>query len=158
MIRAAEKRDAAEIAALWNWMIRETLATFTTVEKPLQDIEATITARPDAFLVAVSEGRLQGFATFGPFRSGPGYAATAEHTVIISSECHGKGVGSALMRELESRAKAQGMHTLIGAVSGVNAPAIAFHRSQGYAEAGRLPQVGRKSGQWLDLVLMQKIL
>lgn len=158
MIRAALPRDAADIAALWNWMIRETLATFTTIEKTEDDIIRMIADRQDAFWVDEISGGISGFATFGPFRAGPGYAATAEHTIIIDPSQHGRGVGRALMGHVETRASAQGIHTLIGAVSGANPQAIAFHSAIGYREAGRILQAGRKADTFLDLVLMQKIM
>jgi phosphinothricin acetyltransferase len=36
--------------------------------------------------------------------------------------------------------------------------AIAFHRAIGFAEVARMPEVGRKFGRWMDLVLLQKAL
>lgn len=137
-------------------MIRETLATFTTVEKTQSDIAALIETR--AFFIAERSGQLAGFATYGPFRTGPGYAATAEHSVIVAAPFHGTGVGRALMTAVEAHAVTDKIHTLVGAVSSANPGAIAFHEALGYRVAGRLTDAGRKADQWLDLVLMQKIL
>jgi phosphinothricin acetyltransferase len=158
MIRAAEAGDAEAIAALWNWMIRDTLATFTTVEKTPADIVALIAGRPGAFLVAEDPGGVCGFATFGPFRAGPGYVATCEHSILIRPETQGRGLGRALMCDLEALATAHAMHAMIGGVSGANPAAVRFHAACGFVETGRLPEVGRKAGQWLDLGFMQKIL
>lgn len=156
MIRAAQSTDARAITDLWNWMISDTLATFTTVEKTPQQIAVLITEREGLFLVAETPAGFAGFATCGPFRSGPGYAATCEHTVIVSPAAHGAGVGRDLVVHLEDAAKANGIRVLVAAISSANPPAIAFHKALGYFETGRMPQVGRKAGQWLDLILMQK--
>ncbi|WP_300032131.1 GNAT family N-acetyltransferase [uncultured Roseobacter sp.] len=158
MIRAARPEDAEDIARLWNTMIRDTLSTFTTVQKTTADIKELIADRPDAFLVAESGGAFAGFITFGPFRAGPGYAATAEHTVLVTPEAAGSGAAAGLLHVAEKAAAAQGVHVMVAGISGTNRRAIAFHRRQGYTELGRMPQVGRKSERWLDLVLMQKIL
>ena len=83
MIRAATQEDAPAVCALWNEMIRDTLATFTTQEKTSDEIKSLIAARAGAFWVAES-AQVDGFTTFGPFRAGPGYSATAEHTIILS--------------------------------------------------------------------------
>lgn len=154
-VRAATPADAAAIAALWNAMIRDTLATFTTVEKSQTDLAALITEHPTAFWV-VEDGSVQGFATFGPFRPGPGYAATAEHTIVLGDSAQGRGQGRALMAQLENAARAQGIHVLVAAISSANPGAVTFHAALGFAETARMPEVGRKNGQWLDLILMQK--
>jgi phosphinothricin acetyltransferase len=158
MLRPATNADIPAILAIWNPLIRDTSITFTTVEKTPDTLAADIATRGAAFLVAETGGALLGFASYGPFRSGPGYAHTAEHTVILGAGARGRGIGRALMARLEEVARAQGIHVMIGGVSGENPGAIAFHEAIGFDRVGQLPQVGRKFGQWLDLVLLQKTL
>jgi len=47
---------------------------------------------------------------------------------------------------------------MIGGVDAANEGSLAFHRAAGFAEAGRMREVGWKFGRWLDLVFMQKLL
>jgi phosphinothricin acetyltransferase len=157
-IRAAETRDAPVVAALWNAMIRDTMATFTTTEWLFTDVEALIAARPNAFWVAEDQGRVAGFVTFGSFRAGPGYAATVEHTIILDAGAQGRGLGRALMTRAMDAARESGMHVMVAAISSANPPAQAFHKNIGFQQTGQLPEVGRKHGLWLDLILMQKTL
>lgn len=159
MIRAAAPADAAALAALWNPVIRATLATFTAQEKTAADIAAMIQARSEAdhgFFLAEQGGRLLGFATYGQFRAGVGYARTMEHTIVLAPEAQGQGVGRALMAVIEGHAAARGAHSMIAGVSGANPAGVAFHAALGYREVARLPEVGWKFGRLLDLVLMQK--
>lgn len=158
ILRQAEPRDILPILAFWNPLIRETSVTFTVVEKTPEALAADMAARGAAFQVAKSAGAVLGFASYGAFRSGPGYAHTAEHTVILAPEARGRGVGRALMARLEGVARGAGLHVLVAGVSGENEGAIAFHRAVGYVEVARLPEVGRKFGRWMDLVLLQKTL
>lgn len=158
MIRAARPADAAAIAAIWNPIIADTTITFTTQLKTETGLQALISERLPAFLVAETAGTVLGFATYGPFRAGNGYAHAREHTILLGPQARGRGLGRALMSALEEIARAQGIHTLVGGVSGENAAGIAFHRAMGFSDTARLPESGRKFDRWLDLVLMQKIL
>ena len=160
-IRAATSDDAAAIAALWNPIIRDTTVTFTTQEHTSDSLAARIAAKSasgEPFCVAHSGDEIFGFATYGPFRSGPGYRHAIEHTIILAPAARGQGLGRALLGTLETAARAQGKHAMIAGVSGDNPDAIAFHEACGFAEVGRLPQIGWKFGRWLDLVLLHKLL
>ena len=92
MIRKAKARDALWIMDLWNGVIADTLITFTTTSKTHNEIVAKIGT--GTVLVATNQ---RGFATYGPFRAGPGYAATVEHSVMIAPGVRGTGLGRALM-------------------------------------------------------------
>jgi phosphinothricin acetyltransferase len=161
ILRPAAAGDAATVAAIWNPVIRDTAATFTTQEKTVERLTADFAARTaegKLFLLAEEAGEVLGFATYFQFRNGPGYARTMEHSIILSPAARGRGVGRALMCGLEDHARAGGVHSLWAGVSAENPAGVAFHRAIGFAEIARLPEVGYKFGRWMDLVLMQKIL
>ena len=156
-IRAAQPSDLAQVAALYREVALSTLATFTTVEKTVAEWEQALSGA-GAFLVAMKGDQLLGYATYGAFRSGPGYRATAEHSIYLAASARGRGVGRALLQALEASAREAGIHVMVAAISGANPDAMRFHAACGYAETAHMPQVGQKWGHWLDLVLMQKIL
>ncbi len=157
-IRQAVAEDAPEIAAIANAIIRDTLITFTTDERSVESVAAEIETRGPAFLVAERNGEVQGFATYGTFRAGPGYAQCCEHSIQLVQQARGQGMGRALMQALEDIAAASKVHVLVAGISSANPAAIAFHSAIGFEQVGRMPEVGFKWGQRLDLVLMQKIL
>ncbi len=156
MIRAADPDDAPAIAALWNAVIAQPHITFTTDTKSDAAVAQMIAERAGAFRVAHIEGAVAGFATFGSFRSGPGYRHTAEHSIMLGPQARGQGLGHALMAALESDAAACEIHLLVAGISGGNPDAVAFHNRLGFAQSGRIPQAGYKSGKWFDLILMHK--
>ncbi|MCD1625476.1 MAG: GNAT family N-acetyltransferase [Paracoccaceae bacterium] len=161
ILRTAAVRDAPAVAAIWNPVIRDSAATFTTLEKTPESLVAdfaTRAAEGKVFLLAEDAGEILGFATYFQFRGGPGYARTMEHSVILAPSARGRGVGRTLMRALEEHARAGDVHSLWAGVSAENPGGVAFHNAIGFSEIARLPQVGFKFGRWMDLVLMQKIL
>lgn len=158
IIRQACASDAEAICDIWNAAIRDTMVTFTTEEKNPTAVRNDIATRKGAFQVAEEQGKVIGFATYFPFRSGPGYARTKEHSIQLDTRARGRGVGRSLMQALEDVAVSESVHSLWAGVSGANPGGEEFHRRLGFAQVARLPQVGYKNGQWLDLVLMQKFL
>lgn len=158
ILRQARPGDTQAICDIWNAVIRDTLITFTTSEKTNTAIRADIETRGPGFQVAELDGQVIGFATYFPFRGGPGYAHTKEHSIQLSPRARGLGLGRDLMQELEQAAIGEQVHSLWAGISSANPAGVAFHARIGFAEIARLPEVGRKNGQWLDLVLMQKIL
>lgn len=156
ILRAATFSDAGAICDITNSIIRDTLITFTTVQKTTADIADQITRRGPRFLVAETDGQVVGFATYGPFRAGPGYAQTAEHTIQLAPSARGQGIGRALMQKLEHVADQDGIQVLVAGISSANPDAVAFHTRLGFDQVGLMPGVGFKAGQWLDLILMQK--
>lgn len=157
MIRPARPDDAPAIAAIWNQVIRETLATFTTAEKDPAALADQI-SKGTPWWVAEVNNTVQGHATYGQFRGGPGYARSMEHSIHLSNSAEGKGLGRQLMAALEDHARAAGVHIMVAGVSSENPAGLGFHARLGYVECGRVLQAGYKWGRYLDLVLMQKIL
>lgn len=160
-IRPAGPGDAMRLAEIWEPVIRETTSSFSAIERTPEDVAAQIAARQGAgraYLVAEAGGVVGGFATYDQFRPNDGYRHSMEHTVMLAPEARGQGMGRALMAAIEEHAAARGAHVMIAAVDAANTAGIAFHAALGYAETGRMPQVGTKFGRWLDLVLMQKII
>lgn len=157
MVRAAKVSDALAIAEIWNGMIRDTLFTFNTEEKIAPAVADLIAARAGAFWVAGDE-QVFGFVTYGQFRTGPGYGASVEHSIVLSPEARGKRIGHTLMAKALLSAAEQGHHVMVAGISSANPAGVAFHAALGFSHVGRMPEVGRKQGRWLDLILMQKIL
>lgn len=155
IIRAARTADAGSIAAIQNPFIRDTLVTFNSRERTIQDIEGAIETLP-CFIVAELDGRIAGFVSYDQFRKGPGYSRCMEHTILLDPAFHGRGVGRALMDAAEEKARASRIGSLWAGVSGGNPDGVAFHAKLGFDEIARLPKVGYKFGAWIDLVLMQK--
>jgi L-amino acid N-acyltransferase len=47
---------------------------------------------------------------------------------------------------------------MVACICGVNAASTALHASLGFVPIGTLPEVGKKFGKWLSILIMQLIL
>lgn len=160
MIRPATAADLQAITDIYNEAGVGTTASY--------DIEpVTLPDRMEWFahkqrkgyptLVGVEDGAVVGFAGYGQFRDKAGYDHTVEHSVYVVESHRAAGIGRMLMNALIDYARGHGVHVMVGALDGENEASLAFHRSLGFEEVGRLPQVGRKFHRWLDVVFVQQI-
>lgn len=161
-LRNATTQDCPAILEIINEEIRDRLATFKSIERKVEDLIDELAWKQERampmFVAEGPDGQILGYGTYGLFRSGEGYAYTMEHTIMLAAAGQGQGIGRAIMAALEDHARANGVHSLVAAVSAANDPGVRFHAALGYETVGTMPEAGFKGGKWLDLVLMQKLL
>lgn len=146
---------------MYNRAVRETTAIFDTAQSDLAGRRAWIEKRQrDGFpvLVALIDGALAGFASFGEFRAGEGYRSTVGNLIYVDPAQQRTGIGRALLTALVDRARVSGKHSILAEIAAENLGSIALHRALDFREVGRLPQAAEKFGSWHDLVFFQIIL
>jgi phosphinothricin acetyltransferase len=99
-----------------------------------------------------------GFGSLSAYRDRPAYRTTVEDSVYVHPDHQGRGVGRAVLGELVEVANARGFHTVIARIVGHNEASIAVHERLGFEPVGVEREVGRKFHQWLDVVVMQRLL
>jgi len=103
-------------------------------------------------------GELMGFASYGTFRGWPAYKYTVEHSVYVSRNFRGQGIGKKLLQAIITEAQKQDYHLLVGVIDSQNTISIDLHRKMGFTHAGTLRQAGYKFGRWLDVDVYQLVL
>lgn len=165
-LRDAQEEDFHEITEIFNDVMRNSMSLYqeeeVTVENRLQYFHDRLSAG-FPFIVAVESGidgkeEVIGYATYGSFRSSYGYRYTVEHSIYVRKDQRGKRIGNTLLNRLLEIAKDRGVHVIVGCIDSSNEVSIKMHEKFGFSEVGRMPEVGNKKGQWLTLVLVQKIL
>ena len=152
------------IVTIFNHAVRETFSIWSETETTVELRRAWMAARRQAgFPVIVAVDRLHpgdvlGYGSYGMFRDFPGYVKTVEHSVYIAPNAQRRGIGRAVLGELVTRAKAQGLAAMVGGIDSENAGSMALHEEAGFEVQGNLRGVGRKFGKSLDLVFMVKSL
>jgi phosphinothricin acetyltransferase len=160
-IRAATLDDLPGILAIYNDAVTATTAIWNETEVDLENRRAWFLERTGAgfpVLVATDAKNVLGYATFGPFRPHDGYRHTVENSIYVRNDQRGRGIGAQLMPPLIEAARASGRHAIVAAIEADNAASLNLHAGFGFREVARMPEVGRKFGRWLDLVLLQRLL
>ncbi len=160
-MRSAERRDAEAIRAIYNLEVAESTVTFDLVPRTLDAQVEWIDEHSGGHPAVVAldgEERVVGFGSLSPYRDRPAYQPTVEDSVYVLREARGAGIGRVLLDELVRLGVAHGFHSMIGRIVGGHEVSIALHRACGFEIVGTEREVGRKLGQWLDVVLMQRML
>lgn len=160
-IRDANEADLAAILAIYNDAVRDTTAIFNETIVDLDNRRQWMAERQGQGLpviVAVHEGLTAGYASYGPWRPHDGYRLTREHSVYVEKSCRGLGIGKALLEALIARARASGVHVLVGCIEAGNEGSIGLHESLGFRHVGTFREVGRKFDRWLDLACLELVL
>ncbi|MFD3509344.1 GNAT family N-acetyltransferase [Nocardia sp. NPDC058666] len=160
LIRDADKADLPAVLTIHNTNIAESTALWDTAEVDLDDRLTWFADRTAAgmpILIAEIDGEVAGYASYGQWRPKSGFRFTMENSVYVDSRFHRRGVATALLTELITRATDSGrVHAMIAAIETSNAASIVLHERFGFTTVGQLPEVGYKFGRWLDLTLMQR--
>ena len=160
-IRPAEVKDLTAILEIVNYNILNSTAVYDYDPKSLADMDIWFKERQQEgykVIVAELENSIAGYAAYGIFKPKKGYRYTVEHSVYVSGNFQGKGIGKLLMAELIAIAKKESIHTMIGVIDSDNKTSIAFHKEFGFKETGFLKQAGFKFDRWLDVTFMQLML
>ncbi len=102
--------------------------------------------------------RILGFAKASPWKSRCAYLWSAEVTVYVHPDHHGKGLGKALYGRLIPMLEAQGFHTIVGGITQPNEASVRLHEAFGLTQVALYPGIGWKFGRWHDVGYWQRIL
>ncbi|MBV9253739.1 MAG: N-acetyltransferase, partial [Actinobacteria bacterium] len=157
-IRPATIDDAEAIRSIYNAEVTGSVHVFDLVPRTLAEQQAWLADHAGAHpaIVAVDDGTVAGFGSLSPFRPRPAYSTSVEDSIYVHADHRGQGVGKQLLTELVRLAGDFGFHAVFGRIVGHNEVSIAVHTACGFEMVGVEKEVGRKFGQWLDVVEMQR--
>ncbi|MDR3614320.1 MAG: GNAT family N-acetyltransferase [Candidatus Obscuribacterales bacterium] len=161
LIREALQSDLSSINAIYNHYVHNSTATFA-------EDDETEAARLTWFqkheqsqhpiLVLENEGAVIGWASLSAYHSRCAYANTVEVSIYFDNQKLGAGYGSKLFEAIIEAARDRGYHAVLGLVCSENIGSLKLMSRYGFAEVGRLKEVGFKFGRWLDVTIVEKIL
>jgi len=153
MIRNATIADAEAIAAIYNYYIAETTATFEEEPVTIAEIETRIRETLGAlpWVVAEIDGRVVAYAYASRWKSRCAYRFAVESTVYVDRAHPRKGLGTLLYRELIEQLRACGMHSVLAGITLPNNPSVALHEKMGFQKVGQFREVGWKFNRWIDV-------
>ena len=159
-IRLANPADIPDITRIYNEGIRDRLATLESEERTPEERLAWLEARGERHpvLVAEREGAVAGWGSLNIFNPRPAYTYVADFSVYVGREARGAGVGKALLAALIDRARELGYHKLVLAAFPHNEAGMRLYGGFGFREVGVYREQGLLDGEWVDVVIMERLL
>ena len=160
-IRLATAVDLPAINDIYNHYVPLTTTSYDTDPMSLEDRRRWFEGREAIHPVTVATRdtdateTVVGWGSLHTWRSKSGYRTTVENSVYVHPDHLRLGVGSAILADQITRARALGLHAIVAGIDSEQLPSLALHYKHGFREVGRFPQVGRKFDRWLEAIFMQ---
>ncbi len=157
-IRPVKLEDAAQIAEIYNYYIKNTHVTFETEPLTGAEMQERIaeTTVKYPYLVAEEDGEVCGYAYAAQFKLRQAYQYAAEVSIYVKNSTKQKGVGSRLYERLFEELAETSVHTIVAGISLPNDASVSFHEKLGFVKTARFREVGYKLGRWIDVGYWQK--
>jgi L-amino acid N-acyltransferase YncA len=153
-IRAMTRDDWPAVEAIYAEGIATRQATFEAAPPTWAEFD---TGRlPAHRLVAIDGDRVVGWAAVSPTSARECYAGVVEHSVYVSADARGRGVGRALMEALIASTDEAGIWTIQTSVFPENEASVALHERLGFRVVGRRERIAQLGGEWRDTLLLER--
>ncbi len=160
-IRSATLDDAAGLNAVYNPVIRESVATFEIEEH--DDIvrrswiaDRLGNPRHPIFVGVAPDGEILGFANASRFDERRGYDLSVKVSVFLAPAARGAGLGGRLYSALMPVLAAAGVHRAYAGIVPPNPASEALHIRFGFRHVATLDEVGRKFDRFLSVMWFEK--
>ena len=160
MIRPVAAADAEELVSIYAPYVLETAVTYEYEVPSVEEFRGRIEniTKNYPYLAAMEDGAILGYAYASAFHPRAAFRWSAEVTVYLRKDAHGRGIGRQLYEKMEEMLKKQNIQTLIALIADPNPESVAFHEKLGYRVAGRLTDCAYKLGQWRGMYYMEKFI
>lgn len=155
LVRAGAERDLPALTEIYNHFVEHTVTTFDvdrfSVDERRDWLGHYRPTGPHRLLVGEADGVVAGYVTSGPLRAKPAYRHSVETTVYCAPASTGRGLGTALYRELLGLLAGEDVHRAYAGIALPNEASERLHRRLGFRDVGTYTEVGFKHGRWVDV-------
>jgi len=164
VLRTPRWEDVDDLLELINSLVDERAEISRDERVPSRDAEvdwlsrvlAAVEKDEEFFLVAEVDGKVVASSSLDRLR------AYAKHVgaigIVIKNGFRDLGIGTRMMRALEEQARGMGLKVLTLSTFATNKRALHVYEEVGFVQTGRVPRKHFKGGDYIDEVIMAKVL
>jgi phosphinothricin acetyltransferase len=143
-----------EVARIYAEGIDTGNATFETEVPGWEAWDASHLA--DQRLVALSDGRVVGWAALSRVSDRCVYGGVAEESVYVEAASRGRGIGQTLLEALIQDSERAGIWTIQTGIFPENEASLKLHERVGFRVVGLRERLGEREGVWRDVVFLER--
>ncbi len=149
--RLATEDDVPAITLIYNQGISDRVATLETELRSEEERDLWLRSRDKRHpvFVAVDNGQVAGWASLNRFNPRQAYQYVADFSVYV---------GRFLLSHLIEEARNLGFHKMVLAAFPWNEGGMRLYSKMGFRTVGVYKEQGRLDGNWVDTVIMEKLL
>src|SRR6516162_7537972 len=155
-IRPMLSADAEQVLAVYQAGLDAGDASFETAVPSWAAFDAARLPAHRHVATCDDTGELLGWVAVSPVSARSVYAGVVEHSVYVTPEARGRGVGGALLQALIDSTEAAGIWTIQSAIFPENTASLCMHERQGFRVVGVRERIGRHHGRWRAVVLVER--
>jgi L-amino acid N-acyltransferase YncA len=159
-LRPAFAGDAEAVCTIYNQGIEDRVATLEIELRTPEERREWLAARGPRHPVFVAEsgGVPVGWGSLNVFNARPAYRHVADFSVYVERAWRGKGVGHRLLERLIEIAREIGYHKMVLSTFPTNTGGVRLYERLGFSRVGVYREQGMVDGQWVDTLIMEKLL
>ena len=160
-VRFATQADAEAVCRIYNQGIDDRVATLETELRTPEERRRWLASRSPRHPVIVAEngnGEVVGWGSLNVFNPREAYRFVADFSVYVERAWRGKGVGRVVLERLIELAREHGFHKMVLSAFPTNTGGMALYEKLGFRTVGIYREQGQLDGQWVDTIIMEKLL
>lgn len=167
VIRPAVPSDSERLLEIYGYYVKNTAISFEYDVPSLDEFKSRIVSitKRYPYLVALCDGKIEGYAYAGVFKNRAAYDRSCETTVYVDKNAQRQGIGKALYAALERELKKIGILNMYACIAYpdkddeyLTKNSERFHARMGFTKVGEFHKCGYKFGRWYDMIWMEKLI
>src|SRR6185437_3866660 len=155
-IRPMLPADGEQVLAVYQAGLDAGDASFETAVPSWTDFDAARLPEHRHVATADDTRELLGWVAVSPVSSRGAYAGVVEHSVYVTPDARGRGVGTALLHALIDSTEAAGIWTIQSGIFPENTASLRMHERTDFRVVGVRERIGCHHGRWRDVVLVER--
>lgn len=154
-LREMRPEDGKRVLEIFQQGIDGGIATFET-SVPTEEAWGMEFLNDCRWVLENDKSEVVGWCALKPISKRDCFRGVAEISIYFDDEYQGKGLGSMLLKKLIVDSEEHGFWTLQANIFPENEISIRFHQKFGFRTIGTRKKVGKLSGEWKDLVMLER--